>query len=45
MNKLIVDEMCLRLNWYERILVKIFKRTFCKIYRTGCNCGFNFCNK
>lgn len=32
MEKLIVEELCKNLKWYEKIIVTIFKRTFIKTY-------------
>ncbi len=32
MEKLIVEEICKNLKWYERIIVRIFKHTFVKVY-------------
>ena len=32
MEKLIVEEICKNLKWYERIVVRIFKNTFIKVY-------------
>lgn len=32
MEKLIVEEICKNLKWYERIVVKIFRHTFIKVY-------------
>lgn len=35
MEKLIVEEICKNLNWYERIVVKIFAKIFIKAYHIG----------
>ena len=29
------------LNWWERILFRVFRKTFMKIYKTGITFGFN----
>lgn len=29
------------LNWKERLIFKIFKKTFIKIYKTGITYGYN----
>lgn len=44
MEKLIVEELCKNLKWYERIIVKIFKKIFYKVYRIGTIACFNFYN-
>lgn len=41
MEKLIVEELCKNLKWYERIIVKRHKNTFVKIYKLGITFGFN----
>lgn len=35
MEKLIVEEICSNLKWYEKIIVKIFAKLFIKIYHIG----------
>ena len=45
MEKLIVEEICKNLKWYERIVVKIYKRMFYRAYRIGMRDCFNFYNK
>ena len=35
MEKLIVEEICKNLKWYERIIVKLLKNTFIKVYHMG----------
>ena len=32
MEKVIVEEICSNLKWYERIFIRIFKNTFIKVY-------------
>lgn len=32
MEKLIVEEICKNLKWYDKIIVRIFSNTFVKIY-------------
>lgn len=41
MEKLVVEEICKNLKWYERIIVKILKKTFIKTYKLGITYGFN----
>ena len=45
MEKLIIEEICKNLKWYERIIVKIYKKIFYKAYRAGVAECFNFYNK
>ena len=35
MKDVVLDEVKKALNWRERIVVKIFKKTFIKIYEKG----------
>lgn len=42
MEKLIAEEICKNLKWYERIIVKKHKKLIYKIYREGARYGFNF---
>lgn len=35
------DEVVNELNWRERIIVKLFPKTFIKIYKLGITFGFN----
>lgn len=44
MEKLVVEEICKNLKWYERIIAKMFKHIFYKIYKEGARTGFNFSN-
>ena len=32
MENLIVEEICKNLKWYERVVVKLFSKTFVKVY-------------
>ena len=32
MENLIIEEICKNLKWYERIVVRLFKHTFIKVY-------------
>lgn len=35
------NEIIKELNWRERIIVKVFAKTFVKIYKIGITFGFN----
>ena len=35
------DEIMKELNWKERIIVKLFAKTFEKVYKLGITFGFN----
>lgn len=41
MEKLIVEEICKNLKWYERLVVKMFENTFVKVYHMGRILMFN----
>lgn len=41
MKDVVLDEVKKELNWRERIVVKLFKRTIIKIYKMGITYGFN----
>ena len=41
MEKLVVEEICKNLKWYERIIVRVFKNTFVKVYHMGRILMFN----
>lgn len=45
MEKLIVEEICKNLKWYESVVAKIFKKISYKIYRIGLVDYFNYINK
>lgn len=32
MEKLIVEEICKNLKWYERVIVRLFRKTFVRVY-------------
>lgn len=40
-NVLLIKEIMQNLNWKERIIVKIFRNIFIKIYKIGITYGFN----
>ncbi len=40
-NALLIKEIMQNLNWKERIVAKIFKDIFIKIYKVGIAYGFN----
>lgn len=41
MNDVVLNEIKNELNWKERIIVRIFKKTFNKMYKLGITYGFN----
>lgn len=41
MKNVVLNEVKKELNWKERIVVKIFSKTFYKIYKIGITYGFN----
>ncbi len=41
MKDVVLNEIIKELNWKERIVVKVFRKTFCKIYKLGIAYGFN----
>ena len=45
MENLIVEEICENLKWYERVIVKLFKKLIYKVYRMGMISYFNYANK
>ncbi len=45
MENLIVEEICRNLKWYERVIVKLFKKLIYKVYRMGMISYFNYANK
>lgn len=45
MENLIVEEICKNLKWYERVIVKLFKKLIYKVYRMGMISYFNYANK
>ena len=38
------EELIMKLNLIEKIVLKIFKKTFDKVYMMGLTDSFNFCN-
>lgn len=41
MNDVIIEEIIKECKWYEKIVVKVFKRLFIKCYKIGIAFGFN----
>ena len=41
MKNVVEDEVIKELNFVERIIVKIFTKTFIKVYKIGITYGFN----
>lgn len=37
----VLDEVKNELNWKEKIIIKIFSKTFIKVYKKGITFGFN----
>lgn len=35
MEKLVIENLCKNLKWYERVIVKLFSKTFVKVYHIG----------
>ena len=44
MKYVVLDEIKKELSWKERIIVKIFKKTFYDVYQVGLKKGFNWSN-
>ena len=44
MKDVVVNEVIKELNWKERIVVRLFRKTFSKIYKEGIRRGFNWGN-
>ena len=42
MEEEILKEICKDLNWKERIIVRLFKKSFIKVYKNGVKTGFNW---
>ena len=40
-ENVVINEILGKCNWKERIIVKIFKDIFIKIYKVGITYGFN----
>ena len=41
MEKLVIENLCKNLKWYERVIVKLFSKTFVKVYHMGRILMFN----
>lgn len=41
MEKYVVKEISKNLKLYEKIIVRIFKKQFVRVYKLGINFGFN----
>lgn len=41
MKDVVLNEILKKLNWKERIVIKLFTNTFYKIYKIGITYGFN----
>lgn len=44
MKDVVLDEVMKELSWRERIVIRLFKKTFNKIYKNGIRKGFNWNN-
>ena len=44
MKDVILNEVMKELNWKERIIVKVYRKTIYKIYKEGIRRGFNWNN-
>ena len=42
MEKEILGRIYNDLNWYERKIIKVFKKTFVNVYKKGVRDGFNW---
>ena len=42
MENEIAKEICKNLKWREKIIVKLFKKSFIKVYKNGVKTGFNW---
>lgn len=42
MKDVVLNEVKKELNWKERIIVKLFKKTFCSVYKSGMRNGFKW---
>lgn len=45
MEEEIVKEIMKECKWWERIIVKVFKKVFINTYKVGIKVGFNWGNK
>lgn len=41
MEEYIIREITRELKWYEKIVVRMFKKVFVKIYKIGISFGYN----
>lgn len=44
MKNVVLDEVMKELNWKERIVVRLFKKTFYSVYKSGVRNGFKWNN-
>ena len=44
MKDVVLDKVMKELCWRERIVIRLFKKTFNKIYKNGIRKGFNWNN-
>ena len=44
-TNVVLEEIKKELNWKERIIVYIFKKTYIKVYKQGIKEGFNWNSK
>lgn len=44
MKDVVLDEVVKELNFRERIIVKVFRKTFIKVYKSGIKYGYNWNN-
>lgn len=40
-DNIVLDEVKNELNWKEKIIIRIFSRTFLKVFKIGITFGFN----
>lgn len=41
MEKDVVEEIVKELKWHEKIIVRIFRKLFIKVYKIGISFGYN----
>ena len=44
MEKDVVEFICSNCKWYEKVVVKLFKKSFIKAYKNGVKIGFKWAN-
>lgn len=44
MKDVVLDEVMKELNWRERIVVRLFEKTFHNVYKSGIRKGFKWNN-